>query len=64
MRSGLVEANVSLNAHSADEVRDWACPAGPPTLRLVRQVAPNGQVRLLATNLDAEAFTPELPGRA
>lgn len=62
MRSGLAEANVSLNAPSADEVRDWACPAGPPTLRLVRQVARNGQVRLLATNLDAEAFPPELFG--
>ena len=62
MRSGLLEANVSLNAPSADEVRDWACPAGPATLRLVRLVARNGQVRLLAINLDAEAFPPELFG--
>ena len=62
MRSGLLEANVSLNAPSADEVRDWACPAGPPTLRQVRQVARKGQVRLLASNLDAEAFPPELFG--
>ena len=60
MRSGAVQADVSLNPPSADEVRDWACPAGSPSVRLVRQVAPNGQVRLLATNLDAEAFPAEL----
>ena len=62
MRSAAAEANVSLNAPSADEVRDWACPAGPPALRLVRQVAPNGKVRLLATNLDADAFPAALFG--
>ena len=61
-RSGQAQADESLNAPSADEVRDLGCPAGPPTLRLVRQVAPNGQVRLLATNLDAQAFPPELFG--
>lgn len=62
MRSGQAQADVSLNAPSPDEVRDWGCPAGAPTLRLVRQVAPNGQVRLLATNLDAKDFPPELFG--
>ena len=43
MRSAAAEANVSLNAPSADEVCDCACPAGPPALRLVRQVAPQRQ---------------------
>jgi len=62
MRSGHAQADVSLNAPSTDEVRDWGCPAGAPTLRLVRQMAPNGQVRLLATNLDTETFPPELFG--
>ena len=56
LHSGEPQATVKLNAPTADEVRDWACPAGAPEVRLVRQTAPNGQVRLLATNLDAKAF--------
>ena len=62
MRSKAADATVQLNAPSAEQVRDWGCPAGPPALRLVRQVAPNGQVRLLATNLDAQAFPAALFG--
>ena len=37
-------------------------PRGAPEVRLVRQTAPNGQVRLLATNLDAKAFPAALFG--
>lgn len=51
-----------VNAPSADDVRDWGCPAGRPGLRLVRQAAPNGRVRALATNLDAERFDAALFG--
>ena len=32
---------------------DWDCSALPPTVRVVRQIAPNGQVRVLMTNLTA-----------
>ena len=59
MRSGLAQDHVRLNAPSATDVRDWACPAQAPVVRLVRQTAPNGQVRVLATNLDAQAFPAE-----
>jgi Transposase DDE domain len=62
MRSGAAEDSVALNAPSADEVRDWGCPPGAPQVRLVRQTAPNGQVRVLVTNLDAEAFPAALFG--
>ncbi|MBL5980612.1 IS4 family transposase [Comamonas sp. NyZ500] len=60
MRSGALDATVTLNAPSADEVRTWGCPARQPALRLVRQVAPNGQVRVLATNLEALDFPATL----
>ena len=60
LRSGAPQATVKVNAPTADEVHDWACPPDAPALRLVRQTAPNGQVRLLATNLDAQAFPAAL----
>ena len=53
LRSGQHEAWVTVNPPSADDVRDWDCPAHAPRLRLIRQVAPNGAVRVLATNLDS-----------
>ncbi len=53
-RSGALDSTVLLNPPSADDVRDWDCPAQAPSLRLVRQIATNGQIRLLATNIDAE----------
>ena len=56
LRSGQEDAWVTVNAPSADDVRDWGCPAQAPEVRLVRQTAPNGQLRLLATNLNAERF--------
>ena len=62
VRSDAQEAMVELSAPSAQEVADWQCPAGRPCVRLVRQTAPNGQVRVLATNLDAAAFPAALFG--
>ena len=62
LHSGAADASVTLNAPNADDVRDWGCPAGRPGLRLVRQTAPNGRVRVLATNLDAERFDAALFG--
>jgi hypothetical protein len=55
MRSGREQAWVTLKAPSATEAELWGCSRTPPRLRLVRQVAPNGAVRVLATNLDEQA---------
>ena len=52
LRSGLHEAWVTVNPPSADAARDWGCPAQALRLRLVRQIAPIGALRMLATNLD------------
>lgn len=54
MRQALDEAQVALSAPSKRDAADWGCPTSPPSVRLVRQVAPNGQVRVLMTNLPPE----------
>lgn len=54
MRSGADQAWVTLRPPSADDAAVWGCSRTPPRLRLVRQVAPNGAVRVLATNLDEQ----------
>ena len=56
LRSGADEAWVTLKAPNAHDVRDWGCPADMPRVRLVRQTSPNGKVRVLATNLDSQAY--------
>jgi hypothetical protein len=55
MRDGHAEAKIKLNAPSKQDAADWGCPAVAPTVRVVRQTAPNGQVRVLMTNLPPEA---------
>ena len=56
-RSGLSEQIVTLPPPLRRDVIDYECPATPQRVRLVRQVAPNGQVRVLMTNLfDAQRF--------
>jgi Transposase DDE domain len=60
LRSAAAEARVTLSVPSASEVRDWGCPAQAPQARLVRQIAPNGQIRALVTNLDATQFPAAL----
>jgi hypothetical protein len=62
LRCGAAEANVTLSKPSAEEVRDWGCPAGVSNVRLVRQTAPNGKVRVLATNLDTQRYAAALFG--
>jgi len=59
LRSAATQAWVTLSAPNAGDVRDWGCPAGAPQARLIRQIAPNGQVRALVTNLDATQFPAE-----
>jgi len=49
------EASVRLNEPSVQESLDWGIERMAPSVRLVRQIAPNGQIRVLATNLDAQA---------
>jgi hypothetical protein len=57
LRSGLVEQVVTLRAPERRDVIDFECPSAPQTVRLVRHIAPNGQVRFLMTNLfDAVRF--------
>ena len=60
LRSGAAQSCVTLNAPGCNDVRDWGCPTAAPVVRLVRQVAPNGKVRALATNLDAAQFPAAL----
>ena len=51
LRSGLAEQVVTLRAAVRRDVLDFGCPSGPQTVRLVRHIAPNGQARVLMTNL-------------
>ena len=51
LRSGLAEQVVTLPGPDRRDVIDFDCPAEPQTVRLVRHIAPNGQVRVLMTNL-------------
>ena len=54
MRSNQPEAIVTLNVPSAQDAADWGCQRIAPRVRLVRQIAPSGAVRVLATSLSAE----------
>jgi len=62
MRSGQQQASVQLSAPSAADARDWQCSRNAPTVRLVRQVAPNGNVRLLMTNIEQQTVAHEAFG--
>lgn len=51
LRSGLAEQVVTLRAADRRDVIDFECRSAPQTVRLVRHITPNGQVRVLMTNL-------------
>lgn len=51
LRSGLLEQVVTLPAADPRDVLDFECPSAAQTVRLVRHVAPNGQMRVLMSNL-------------
>lgn len=53
VRGNLDDATAQLNLPSAQEARDWGIQRVAPSVRLVRQISPGGQIRVLATNLDA-----------
>lgn len=61
-RGTQLEATVTLNMPSAQDVRDWQCPAQPPQTRLVRSVASTGACRVLATNVPASELPAHLFG--
>jgi hypothetical protein len=54
IRSDLHDATLTLKPPKAQDVADWSCSALPPQVRVVRSIAPNGQVRVLMTNLTPE----------
>ena len=57
LRSGADQAVVTLNKPSRTEVQEWSCPSQAPQIRLVRQTAPNGLLRVLVTNLmDSQSY--------
>jgi Transposase DDE domain len=57
LRSGLAEQVVMLRAPSRRDAEDYECPCEPQKVRLIRNVAPNGAIRVLMTNLfDTTAF--------
>ena len=60
VRSGADQALVQLSAPEPDDVRDYGVPANGITVRLIRLLTPEGEVRLVMTNLlDEEAFKHE-----
>ena len=54
MRSDQDEADIVLKAPKPQDASDWNCSALAPTVRVVRSIAPNGQVRVLMTNISAQ----------
>ena len=51
VRSGLDEQIVTPREPNRRDALDYACPRTPQTVRLIRQVASTGKVRVLMTNL-------------
>lgn len=58
LRSGLNEQVVMLRAPDKHEAVKYKCPQEAQMVRLVRNVAPNGKVRVLMTNVFDEAAFP------
>ena len=51
LRSGLSEQIVMLRAPDRRDAKDYECERAPQRVRLVRQVAPSGKLRVIMTNL-------------
>jgi hypothetical protein len=57
MRSGAIEQVVVLRAPDKQDALDYDCPRKPQRVRLVRNVSPSGEQRVLMTNLfDAKLY--------
>ncbi len=60
LRSGLPEQRVTLKAPTHGQCAIYEIEHRPSSVRLIRDVTPNGRVRVLMTNLlDAQAFPAE-----
>jgi hypothetical protein len=53
---------VTLKKPSRQDAADYLCEGTPPQVRLVRMVTPDGQIRVVATNLTAHDFPAEVFG--
>lgn len=60
--SGQPEAVVTLKKPSPRDAADYLCSGTPAQVRLVRLVMPDGQIRVVATNLTARDFPAEVFG--
>ena len=58
MRSGQDEAIVTLPAPNRADAADYGCPRQPSTVRLIRQITPEGKLRVLMTSLLASESYP------
>ena len=58
MRSDEIERIVVLRAPDKQDALDYECPRKPQRVRLVRNVAPNGEQRVLMTNLFDQKLYP------
>lgn len=58
VRSDAIERIVTLRAPDKQDALDYECPRKPQRVRLVRNVAPNGEQRVLMTNLFDQKLYP------
>ena len=58
MRSGAIEKIVMLRAPDKQDALDYECPRKPQRVRLVRSSLPNGEPRVLMTNLFDDKLYP------
>jgi hypothetical protein len=58
MRSNEIERIVMLRAPDKQDALDYECPRKPQRVRLIRNVAPNGEQRVLMTNLFDQKLYP------
>jgi hypothetical protein len=58
MHAGAVERIVMLRAPNKQDALDYECPRKPQRVRLVRHVLPNGEQRVLMTNLFDDKLFP------
>jgi hypothetical protein len=60
VQSGQTDAIITLSQPTPQNVADYLCSGVAPQVRLVRCTTPDGQIRVLATNLPASGFAQEV----
>jgi hypothetical protein len=58
VRSGAIERIVMLRAPDKQDALDYECPRKPQRVRLIRHISPNGEQRVLMTNLFDDKLYP------